>query len=110
MLHTKSEHETARILYAAVAVSGLQPHKYNPIWCLSALQIIYSEKNFRSAMSRFLHLISVFIPMISFTVWAEFMTQFLYGEENLSVFQHENMETAGAINRNVNSRGIHLFS
>lgn len=106
----KQQEYTVR--FSAVTVLGLQPHKYSPTWCLSALQIIYSQKNFRTAKSRFLYLVSVFIPMISFTVWPSlwvYDTVLVWWGKS-SVFLYESMETEWVINRNVNSRRIHHFS
>lgn len=36
----QQEYTVTFFFFSAVAVLGLEPRKYNPIWCLSALQIM----------------------------------------------------------------------
>ena len=95
------------VTFSAVAASGLLPPQIQ-FHMVSVCAANYLQlKEFQERCEAFLHLVvSAFIPMISFTVRARFMTQFLYGEENLLFF---NVGTAGAINGNVNTRRIHLF-
>lgn len=112
LLHTTSEHETARIyshVFWCSCVGTIAPQIQSHMVSVCAANYL-QQKEFQDCYEPFLYLVSSFIPMISFTVrlslWhSSYMV--LIGKS--SVFKYENMERAGAINKNVNSGRIHLF-